>query len=76
MDRRGAKPAPPNPGTKHLGHDAVLGLAAGAVEVVVDRARIAVGESGRDEAGVGTLWPGLDAGNDALDAALALGAVE
>ena len=53
----------------------VLGLAAAAVELLVQRARRAAGEVGDDEAGVGALRAGLDAGDDALDPAPAGGAV-
>ena len=47
----------------------VLGLATAAVEVLVQRARRAGGEVGDDEAGIGPLRAGLDAGDDALDPA-------
>jgi hypothetical protein len=50
------------------GLDVVLGLAAGVGEVLVDCARIAARQGGDDEAGVGALRPGFDAGDDPLDA--------
>src|ERR1700712_4917844 len=55
--------------------DVVLGLSTGAVDVLVDRARLAAGQAGDDEARIGpsvtglvALQPGLDTGDDALDA--------
>src|SRR5215217_4929430 len=55
--------------------DVVLGLAALAIEVLVDPSCRAAGEVGDDEAGVGALGAGLDAGDDPLDPAPAPGAV-
>src|SRR3712207_2358082 len=46
-----------------------------AVEVLVDPPRGTTDEVGHDEARVGALRSGLDAGNDALDPAPAAGAV-
>ena len=40
--------------------DVVLGLSAGAVDVLVDGAARDTGEAGDDEACIDTLWPGLD----------------
>lgn len=55
--------------------DMVFGLTAPAVDVLVDPARGAVRQLGDDEARVGTLRPGLNAGDDALDARPARGAI-
>ena len=55
--------------------DVVLGLAAGAIEPLVEVLGAAAFEVGDDEAGIGSLGPGLDAGDDALDPAPALGGV-
>src|ERR1700756_3270897 len=55
--------------------DVVLGLAAGAVDVFVDGASADALEAGDDEACVHPLRPGLDAGDDALDAVPTCGAV-
>ena len=54
----------------------VLRLAAPAVEVLVQRAAVAVAEVGDDEAAVGAVAAGLDAGDDAADPAPGLGGVE
>jgi hypothetical protein len=54
----------------------VLGLTAPAVDVFVERTGVAPGQVGDDEAGVRSLRADLDAGDDALDAAPALSAVE
>src|SRR5579864_2938665 len=53
--------------------DVVLGLATGAVDVVVNRASAQAVEAGDNEAGVDALRPGFDAGDDALDAIPASG---
>src|SRR6202007_174493 len=55
--------------------DVVFGLAAGAVDVFVDGASADALEAGDDEACVHPLRPGLDAGDDALDAVPTCGAV-
>src|ERR1700758_4414654 len=55
--------------------DVVFGLATGAVNVFVDGASADTIEAGDDEACVHTLRPGLDAGDDALDAVPTCGAV-
>src|SRR3954463_3683050 len=57
------------------GLDVVLGLATGAVDVLVSRAAAHTIETGDDEAGVDALRSGLDAGDDALDAVPACGAI-
>jgi hypothetical protein len=56
--------------------DVIFRLAAPAVAILVEYARIAAIEVGDDEASVGSVHAGLDAGDDALDAAPARGAVE
>lgn len=53
----------------------VLGLAAGAVDVLIDGAATHASEADDDEAGVDALQSGLDAGDDALDAIPACGAI-
>src|SRR4249919_61110 len=58
------------------GPDVVFRLAAPAVEVLVQRAAVAVAEVGDDEAGVGAVAAGLDAGDDAADPAPGLGGVD
>src|ERR1019366_4027298 len=55
--------------------DVVLGLAAGTVDVLIDGAPADSVEAGDDEAGVYPLRPGLDAGDDALDAVPTRGAI-
>ena len=55
--------------------DVVLGLTAGAVEPLVEVLGAAAFQVGDDEAGVGSLGPGLDAGDDALDPAPALSGI-
>src|SRR3954471_19561125 len=57
------------------GLDVVLGLAAGAVDILVDGAAAHTIETGDDEAGVDALRSGLDASDDALDAVPACGAI-
>src|SRR4051794_30824901 len=57
------------------GLDVVLGLAAGAVDVLVNRAAAHTIETGDDEACVDALRSGLDAGDNALDAVPACGAI-
>ena len=58
------------------GLDVVLGRAAPAVDILVERLGLSTGEVGDDEAGVGALIADLDAGDDALDPAPTGGAVE
>src|SRR4051794_41618184 len=53
----------------------VLGLATGAVNILVDGAAAHTIETGDDEACVDALRSGLDAGDDALDAVPACGAI-
>src|SRR5271166_582972 len=55
--------------------DVVLGLAAGAVQRLVKPLGAAAGKICHDEAGVAALGARLDAGDDALDPAPALGGV-
>jgi hypothetical protein len=55
--------------------DVVLGLAAGAVERLVELLGTAALQVGHDEARVDALGPGLDPRDDALDPAPALGTV-
>src|SRR4051794_3172966 len=57
------------------GLDVVLSLATAAVNIVVDGAAAHTIETGDDEACVDALRPGLDAGDDALDAVPASGAI-
>ena len=47
----------------------VLGRAAPAVDILVERLGLSTGEVGDDEAAIGTLAADLDPGDDALDAA-------
>ncbi len=54
----------------------VFGLAAAAVEILVKRAGADAGDVGDDKARVGALGAGLDAGDDALDAAPTRRAIE
>ena len=54
----------------------VFRLSAPAVEVLVQRSAVAVAEVGGDEAGIGAVAAGLDAGDDAADPAPAVGGVE
>src|SRR6186713_1369770 len=49
------------------GFDMVLGLAAGAVDVLIDGAPADAVEAGDDKAGVDALRSALNAGDDALD---------
>src|ERR1022692_1089019 len=58
------------------GLDVIFGLAAPAVDILIEHARIAGVEIGDDEACVGPVRAGFDAGDDALDAAPARGPVE
>src|ERR1019366_9642795 len=58
------------------GFDVIFGLSAPAVEILIERARIAPLEVGDDEACIWSVRPSLDAGADALDATPARGAVE
>src|SRR5271169_5833154 len=55
--------------------DVVFGLAAGAIEPVVKVLGAAAVQVGDNEAGIGSLGPSLDAGDDALDPAPALGGI-
>ena len=57
------------------GFDVVLGLTASAVDVLIEPARVAGGQIGDDKACIESVRAGLDAGDDALDAAPALRAV-
>ena len=54
----------------------VFGLATPAIDVFVEHASVAFVQIGDDEARVGPFGASLDAGDDALDAAPALRAVE
>ncbi len=56
--------------------DVVLGSAAPAVDILVERLGLATCKVGDDEAGIGTLGADLDAGDDALYAAPTGGAVK
>src|ERR1039457_6069813 len=58
------------------GFDVIFGLSAPAVAILIERARIAPLEVGDDEACIWSVHPSLDAGDDALDATPARGAVE
>src|SRR5690348_16456162 len=55
--------------------DVVLGLTARAVEPRVKMLGAAAFEAGDDEPGIGSLNPGLDAGDDELHSAPALGGI-
>ena len=55
--------------------DVIFGLAAPAIDILVERAGVALLQIGDDEARVGSFRAGLDAGDDALDAAPARGPV-
>jgi transposase len=55
--------------------DVVLGLAAGAVELLIKVLGAPGFEVGDDEAGIGSLGPDLDAGDDALDPAPTPGSI-
>ncbi len=57
------------------GLDVVFRLAAPAIELLVQRSAAAVAEIGDDEAAIGALVTGLDAGDDAADPAPAAGGV-
>src|SRR5512144_1732874 len=57
------------------GLDVVFRLAAPAVELLVQRSATAMAEVGDDEAGIGAVGTGLDAGDDAADPAPATGGV-
>src|SRR5512133_3335301 len=54
----------------------VFRLSAPAVAVLVQRSAAAVAEVGDDEAGIGAVAAGLDAGDDAADPAPAVGGIE
>src|ERR1700686_2025962 len=58
------------------GLDVIFGLAAPAVDILIEHARTAGIEIGDDEACVGPVRAGFDAGDDPLDAAPARGPVE
>src|ERR1039458_3927252 len=58
------------------GLDVIFGLAAPAVDILIEHARIAGVEISDDEACVGPVRAGLDTGYDPLDAAPACGPVE
>jgi len=58
------------------GLDVVLGLAAAAIDVFVKYASVALLQVGDDEPGVGSFLANFDAGEDPLDAAPTLRAVE
>src|ERR1041384_2729585 len=55
--------------------DVVLRVAALAVDLFIKHTRVSGRQACDDEAGVGPLGPGLNAGDDALDPAPARGAV-
>src|SRR5512139_432415 len=57
------------------GLDVVFRLAAPAVEILVQRPAVAVAAVGDDEAGVGAVAAGFDAGDDAADPAPGPGGV-
>src|SRR6202166_668493 len=57
------------------GFDVIFRLAAPAIIILVEPAGVALRQIGDDEARVGPLRAGLDAGDDALDAAPARGPV-
>src|SRR5512132_261365 len=57
------------------GLDVVFRLSAPAVELLVQRSAVAVAEVGDDEAGIGAVGTGLEAGDDAADPAPAAGGV-
>ena len=54
----------------------VFGLATPAIDIFIEQASVSLVQIGDNEARVGPFGPGLDAGDDALDAAPAFGAVE
>src|SRR5271166_5702683 len=58
------------------GFDVVFGLAAPAIDLFIEQASVSLVQIGDDEARVGPFGANLDAGDDALDAAPAFGAVE
>src|SRR4249919_790764 len=58
------------------GLDVIFGLAAPAVDILVKHTSIADLQVRDDEACIGSVRAGLDAGDDALDAAPAFSAVE
>src|SRR5260370_6560278 len=57
------------------GFDMIFGLAAPAIDILVERARVALVQIGDDEARVRPFRADFDAGDDPRDAARALGAV-
>src|SRR5215210_1852875 len=57
------------------GFDVVLRRAASAIDLFIEHTRVSGWQARDDEAGVGPLGPGLDAGDDALNPAPAGGAV-
>jgi hypothetical protein len=54
----------------------IFGLAAPAIDILVERAGVAFAQIGDDETGVGPFRANFDAGDDPLDAAPAFRAVE
>src|SRR5208282_3150588 len=58
------------------GFDVVFGLATPAIDLFIEHASVSLVQIGDDEARVGPFGASLDAGDDALDAAPASGAVE
>src|SRR5271169_4583483 len=58
------------------GFDVVFGLATPAIDLFIEHASVSLVQVGDNEARVGPLGASLDAGDDALDAAPAFGAVE
>src|SRR5271166_4051068 len=54
----------------------IFGLAAPAIDILVERAGVAFAQIGDDETGVGSFRANFDAGDDPLDAAPAFRAVE
>src|SRR5271166_3411704 len=58
------------------GFDVVFGLATPAIDLFIEHASVSLVQVGDNEARVGPFGASLDAGDDALDAAPAFGAVE
>src|SRR5277367_6499602 len=54
----------------------IFGLAAPAIDILVERAGVGFAQIGDDETGVGSFRADFDAGDDPLDAAPAFRAVE
>src|SRR3954469_20360733 len=57
------------------GFDVVLRRAASAIDLFIEHTSVSGRQARDDEAGVGPLGPGLNAGDDALDPAPARGSV-